>query len=400
MPFDKNVIERMTVIGSPHQEWSDVGCATKALRVLHLTSGNLYGGIETMLVTLAKSRQACPLIEQHFAVCFAGRLLSELAAAQAPIHRLGNVRASRPWLLASARRRLRVILEKETFDAVICHSAWPMAMFGYTTLSSKQRLVFWMHGVPTGRHWIDRWAQRNRPELVICNSRYTAQYAPSVYPRAANCVIYCPIETSREANPVQIRDSIRDELGVPPEDRVIIQVSRMEQWKGQLLHLEALAMLRDVPGWRCWMVGGPQRPKEIDYFRRIAARANELGIGGRVHFLGERNDVKNLLLGADLFCQPNLKPEPFGIVFIEALAAGLPVVATAIGGACEIVADDCGVLTPPENAAALAAALRRLIEDSRLRISLSSTGPSRARQLCSPEIRIEEMYRRLASLTQ
>ena len=81
---------------------------------------------------------------------------------------------------------------------------------------------------------------------------------------------------------------------------------------------------------------------------------------------------------ADIHCQPNTGPEPFGIAFVEALYAGLPVVTTRLGGALEIVNETCGVLVPPGDAGALAAALRRLIADPAERSRLGRAGPARA----------------------
>jgi glycosyltransferase involved in cell wall biosynthesis len=120
-----------------------------------------------------------------------------------------------------------------------------------------------------------------------------------------------------------------------------------------------------------------------------------LGIGGRVHFLGQRSDVPNLLAAADIFSQPNLGAEPFGIVFIEALAAGLPVVTTAMGGPKEIIDESCGIVAPPGNAEQVAASLERLIDSAELRRRLGKHGPERARELCDPGGRIPDLYHAL-----
>jgi peptidoglycan/LPS O-acetylase OafA/YrhL len=99
-----------------------------------------------------------------------------------------------------------------------------------------------------------------------------------------------------------------------------------------------------------------------------------------------------LLAAADIFCQPNTAPEGFGISLIEALVAGLPVVTTELGAASEIVDGACGVLVPPANAPALAAVLRRLIQEPAWRHSLAGSGPARARTLCDPATQIEKLF--------
>jgi glycosyltransferase involved in cell wall biosynthesis len=115
--------------------------------------------------------------------------------------------------------------------------------------------------------------------------------------------------------------------------------------------------------------------------RASAARA---GVSDRVRFLGQRSDVPRLMAAADVYCQPNTGAEPFGIVFVEALYAGLPVVASAAGGALEIVDETCGVLTPVGDPAAVADTLRELLTDPTRRRNLGTNGPMRAAALCDP----------------
>jgi len=193
--------------------------------------------------------------------------------------------------------------------------------------------------------------------------------------------------------------AVRQKLGVSKDTVVIVQVSRMEGLKGHLLHLQVLSGLKDLPGWACWMVGGAQRGVEFEYLNRLKREADRLGIADRVQFLGSRSDVPEILAAADIFCQPNEAPDAFGIVFIEALAAGLPVVTTRIGGAAEIIIhEEC--LIPPGDHEALGKLLRRLINSSEERRTLGRLGPERARSLCDPATQINELHRTLTGLTR
>ncbi|HLL45478.1 MAG TPA: glycosyltransferase family 4 protein, partial [Longimicrobiaceae bacterium] len=185
--------------------------------------------------------------------------------------------------------------------------------------------------------------------------------------------------------------------GTPREDVVIVQTSRMEPWKGHRLHLAALAGLRDLPGWTSWLVGGVQRKEEAAYQRELAGSAERFGIADRVRFVGQRQDVPRILAAADIHFQPNQGPEPFGISFIEALYAGIPVVTTAIGGPREIVDGSCGVLAPPDDPEVLAAALRELIGDPVRRAALGAAGPARAAALCDPAEQVERYRAALES---
>lgn len=340
-----------------------------------------------MLLAQARGRDLCPALENSFALCFAGRLSRELTGAGARVHWLGEARIRQPLTVRRARRNLRELLQRHSFDVAVMHSCWAQAIFAPVVRAAGVPLVFYLHNPTDGRHWLERLARRTAPDAVLCNSEYTAATLARLYPRAHAEVVYCPV-ASPTNNARAEAAATRAELQTHTDAIVIIQVSRMESWKGHALHLEALGLLKDVPGWVCWQVGGAQRPGEEKYLRELKALAHRLGIAERVRFIGERSDVANLLAAADIFCQPNTAPEPFGIVFIEALYARLPIVATSIGGALEIVNDACGMLVEPRNALALAEALRRLIQERTVRARLGAGGPERARELCDPAIQM------------
>ena len=87
------------------------------LRVLHVNAGNLYGGIETMLVTMAREQALCPGLECGFATCFEGRYTEEVRATGATVIPIGAARVSRPWTVWRVRRRLGEILRGDRWDA-------------------------------------------------------------------------------------------------------------------------------------------------------------------------------------------------------------------------------------------------------------------------------------------
>jgi glycosyltransferase involved in cell wall biosynthesis len=364
------------------------------MRVLHVHSGNLYGGVETMLATLARRQDACPEMEPHFALCFEGLLSEELAATGARVHRLPDVRVSRPATVLRARRALAALLRAERFDVIVCHSAWSHALFGKVVRAARLPLAFWSHDAASGTHWLERWARRTPPDLAVCNSLYTARALRSLFPDTRAEVVYCPLDLPDLApfRTPESRAAVRAELDTSPDAAVIIQVSRMEECKGHSLHLRALSSLLKLEGWVCWMVGGSQRLREQAYEERLKAEAAELGLTSRLRFTGQRRDVPRLLAAADIYSQPNTAPESFGLTFVEALHAGLPVVTTALGGATEVLDDSCGLLVPPEDADELAAQLRRLLEDAGLRALFKEAGPARARLLCDPETQVERLF--------
>jgi glycosyltransferase involved in cell wall biosynthesis len=367
------------------------------MRALHLTSGNMYGGVETFLATLAREASTVPDMRSEFAVCWEARLSSELTTLGFAPHVLGPVRISRPHTVLRARQRLHALLDQHRPDVIVCHQPWPCVVFGSAIRRAGFPLVMWVHMAGQGRHWLERLARRTRPDLAICSSRFTAECASQWLSTAHIEHVYCPVSRP-DVDRGATRAAVRQHLQTPARDVVIVQVSRLEAFKGQRILLEALATLRDQPGWICWMVGGPQRSSEAAFLRELRSIADGSGIADRVRFLGERSDVPALLNAADVYCQPNRVPEAFGLSLVEALHAGLPVVTSGIGGACEIVDPSCGMLTPPEDAAALASALHSLIADEYLRARLGVRARLRPHEICDPARQMRRIHDLLLSV--
>lgn len=367
------------------------------MKVLHLSAGNLFGGIETLLTTLARLRHLAPGMEPEFGLCFRGRPWGELAATGAAVHDLGPVRLSRPWTAWRARERLGRVLADARPGVVVVHGPWPHAVFAPVVRRAGVRLVHFAHGATNGRHWLERRAARTPPDLVVANSRFTAGSAGALFTGTRVEAWHLAVAPPSMDGPV--RSEVRSELGTADGAVVILQASRLEPWKGQAVHLAALGRLRDIPGWEFWLAGGAQKAGEAEFLAELRSAAERAGIAGRVRFLGQRADVARLMAAADVFCQPNTGPEPFGIVFVEALYAGLPVVTSGFGGAAEILDETCGALTSPGDPAAVAAALRDLIRDPSRRRALGAAGPGRARSLCDPGRVLRRLSGLLSDLT-
>ncbi len=350
-------------------------------RVLHLAAGNLYGGVETFLVTLAKSPRR---LEHRFALFFEGRLATELRAAGASVEVLGPARLGRPWTLVGPQLRLRRLLSSWRPDLVVYHSTWLKLVAAPALLGYRQALF--VHNQVDPHNRLDRLMARFPPDALLTNSAFTAGSVSTLVPRPMPLVAGCPVEDRTPKEP-EVRRAVRQELGVAEGTTVILQLSRMEPGKGHALLLEALARLGRDAAWECLVVGGAQRPEERAYEERLRAQAAEWGLMDRVRFLGQRADIPRLLTGADVFCHPNVVPEGFGIVFVEAMYASLPVLTTDMGGAREIVDETCGARVPPR-ADALAEVLARWVADPETRRALGRAGRQRAEGLYLPAVRV------------
>jgi hypothetical protein len=148
---------------------------------------------------------------------------------------LGAVRTPAPWTIVRARRRLRRAIEELRPAVAVCHMPWSLAIFGPVLTRQGIPLVFWMHDRADGAHWIERWAGRRRPALVICNSRFTAESLEQLFPRhrPPHDVLYCPVAApERAGSPAEERLAARGELKTASDAVVIVQVGRLEPYKG------------------------------------------------------------------------------------------------------------------------------------------------------------------------
>jgi glycosyltransferase involved in cell wall biosynthesis len=356
------------------------------MKVLHVAAGNAYGGIERMLVTLAATSHA--RLTQEFALAFGGRLERELLETGAVVHRLPSPRASRPVMVWRARRAFAGIVETAHPDAAIFHGAWPYAMLAAACRSAGVRVGFWQHQPVSRPAWPDRWARRVRPDFTIFNSAFTRVRA--AFPDVPGEVIHCPVPVSPPIDPAE-RRRLRRRLGAADEDVVVLLAARLERWKGHEVLLDAASL---APGRiRVWIAGGVQRPGEAGYANALAARASAPALHGVVSLLGDRTDVPVLMRLADVYCQPNLHGEPFGIAIAEAMRAGLPCVVSAAGGAAELLDDSCAMITAPGDAAGIAAALRQLAGDPFQRAGMGRAAAARAAALTDPAGRLDDLER-------
>jgi len=183
--------------------------------------------------------------------------------------------------------------------------------------------------------------------------------------------------------------AVRGELGLDPNDRLLLSVGNLYPVKGHLHLVDALGVLGGRHGAVHLAIAG-----RGDLADSLQARAHELGLGARVHLLGLRSDIPALLAAADAFVLPSLS-EGLPLALLEAMFAGRPIVASEVGEVGAALGDgDAGLLVPAGDSKALAAALGEVLGD-----------PARARELgeraarrAAAEYDVSQMVRRYAAV--
>ncbi len=341
---------------------------TAPLRVMHLSNAMDLGGAE--LVVLEHVRHAGPGIESWVCATRGGGWALDEArrlGAHTLVLRGSGGRAG-------ALRRLADLLRRERVDVVNGHNpagAFYAAVAGrLARVPAILRTEHSVHhpGNAAGALLYNRLLEPPLTVLahrVVCVCEAVRQGQLARTPWAAGKLVVVPNGIS-DAVPGG-RDAARAGLGLAPDDVALVTVASLTPAKAQHVLLEAFARLAAaVPAARLFLAGdGPRRAALED-------RARGLGVAERVRFLGVWRDVPGLLAAADLFVLSSVR-EGLSLSLLEAMRAGRAVVTTDAGGSREAVADGVtGRVVPPGDAAALAAAIRRLRDDPALRARLGA----------------------------
>ncbi len=230
-----------------------------------------------------------------------------------------------------------------------------------------------------------RWAMAQTDALVGV-SDFVARslikgggYAPSKTRGILNAINLTAWDYETDPGPV------RADLGIAADAPVLICVARVFKTKGQGLLIEAIASLKEELPQIKLLIVGQDYPPGNNYTEELKALATRLGVADNVIFTGLRSDVPRLMAAADIMAMPSFE-EPFGLVYAEAMAMKKPVIAFDNGGTPEVVEHEkSGLLSAQDDVPALAANIRRLVTDAKLRAQMGEYGRKQVEQRFVPQ---------------
>ena len=266
------------------------------------------------------------------------------------------------------------------------HLSWPLAAKWALAASVLARLptVATIQLIPEFR--LERSSRLQLRALAAGVDRYIA-VSRDVATELVERFGYNAVEIDRFGGPAPA--GLREQIGGDAARPLVLTPARLDEQKGHPFLLRAAA---ELPGVDFVLAGeGPERAG-------LEALAAELGIADRVHFLGYRADIPQLLAACDVFALPSLY-EGSSLAVLEAMAARRPVVSSAIGGTDELIDDGRdGLLVAPGDATGLASALRRLLDDAGLRKDFAQRARQRVERDFTPTAmtqRVEAIYEEL-----
>jgi glycosyltransferase involved in cell wall biosynthesis len=359
------------------------------MRVLYVNHTATMSGAERSLLGLL--RHLPPGVEPVLA-CPAGPLAAAAGGLGVDVHKLSGTSASlRLHPLHTSRgvaeivwsgMQLARIARRTGARLVHCNSvrAGLACLSGFGPPRSAT-IVHVRDGLPPGRAADLTRRLARRAGLVIANSAWTAARLGldgrgprvEVVPNAVELDLFEGVRLSGE--------SARRRLSLAPASPVLGVVGQLTPWKAQSDAIRAASLLVPrLPDLKLLVVGSVKfrsaatRYDNDGYRASLHRLVDELALRGQVRFLGEREDVPEILRALDVLLVPSWE-EPFGRVVIEAMAAGTAVVATSVGGPAEVITDGVdGLLLPPRDPGRWAAAIRGLLADPARRRSLALAG--------------------------
>lgn len=348
--------------------------------LLILPWGERLGGAEAMIQTVLDGvRQVPREIELDgvgeaphqidLVFCQDGTWPAELRAAGFHVEVVPADRLRHAHRWPGTVARLARIMRARQPDLILNWSA-KTQLFGAPAAAlagMSDRVLWWQHNIPE-RHWLDRCATALPAIAVGCSSQACARGQARLSPRRRTFVVTPGSRTAA------------DRTGEPPASDVPVVglVGRLEPWKGHDRLLRAQALLRER-GQRLHLllVGGDAYDISPDYARSLPALIEELGLGDAVTLTGQVPDAAPYIERMDVLVNAS-EGEPFGIVMLEGMARGVPVVAVAQGGPAEVIEHGrTGLLARSGESAALADALEPLLRSPELRQAIGLAGRRR-----------------------
>lgn len=380
-------------------------------RVLFVDQSADMGGAEFSLLSMARQFAGRCLV----VVCARGTFFDALKGENVPCHvleappsvlgvrrsgGLGQYIRAASGVFTLARRLARLA---RGYDVIYANSMKALVFCAIARLFVRRPLVFHMRDILSPAHFgksrirLITAITNHFVDLLIANSKATEASYLSAGGKCKTTAIYNGFDAGefRAKNRAQARSRIRQELSLAEDACVIGVFSRLAHWKGQHVVIGAI---RDLPDIHLVLVGKALTP-DRDYAEALTEQTKQAGLSDRVHFLGFRRDIAALMTGMDVVVHSSVSPEPFGRVIVEGMLAQVPVIATAAGGALEILEDGrTGYLVPPGDSAALKQKLSDIFADRPAAAEIAGNGRDYAEKHFSPETNIRQINTALDAL--
>lgn len=332
--------------------------------------GEQRGGAELSLLHALRLGRSIG-IEWALAVAADGGIANEARSLGLPVSVYGESRTRDVVGLARSVAVIRRLVRKHDAQLILSWVAQPHVRGALASMWTGVPAVWFRKGGVDPSSRTARWIARLPARAILANSVYTAGRQAALQdaigrPRPIH-VVPSAVDTARfDPDRLRTPSDCRSELGLPKDRPLVVMVGRLQAWKGFHVLIEAMRSIREVvPEAMAVLVGG-EHEGEPGYAASLDRRTEELGLRDAIRITGfvPHETIPRYMQAGDVIVHASIG-EPFGIVVVEAMALGKPVVAANEGGPATVIRDGVdGLLVPPTEPRALSLGISRILRDS------------------------------------
>lgn len=341
-----------------------------------MPSGKDRGGAEEALLQYVAYRASLGAAP-HVITLEPGSLreLLEVHGARVTFIDAGRTRQILRW--ANTVRQIATIARKERTQIILSWMTKGHLYGGPAGLMTRTPAAYYQMGLPD-KGALDRLCRLLPAAGAIgCSDYVTQQQQRVVNYEVMSAPLAADIDRFEKARLLSPRD-LKRRLGFDPDRPLMGMVGRLQRWKGMHVFLDAMAKILEIrPDCQGVIVGGPHH-LELDYAEWLERRIQELGLSGKIMLAGKQKNVPEWMQAMDIFVHASER-EPFGIVVVEAMSLGKPVIATKPGGPEEIIQEGKnGLLIPPNDPGKLVKAIQTYLSDLALSAQIGAAARLRS----------------------
>ena len=365
----------------------------KSILFVH-SSDELYGAdiiLYNLLKGLDRTRFA-PVVVVPTDVAYAGQLSALLQEIDVPTYRI-KMGVLRRMYFRSWRIILFVIYTLmgmwsihrivRRHQIALVHSNTSAVINGAITVRLYRLPHIWhLHEILTKPKWfahnLNRYILNNADKIVCVSHGVAKHFQATTQPTEKIQVLWNGIDTEKFAPQID-GSTWREQWTTNTPDSILFGIiGRISEMKGQHIFLEAAYhVIQEYPNAQFFIIGSPI-PQSMHLLENLKIRATELNLTNKVNFIPFVSNIPEIMQGLDVIVVPSTQPDPLPTVVLEGMASARPVIASAQGGALEmIVPDETGILVEPNDPEALAKAMLRLAENAELRKRMGNDGRAR-----------------------
>ncbi len=284
--------------------------------------------------------------------------------------------------------KIAMLIKKEKIQVVFSNCVREHLYGGLSAWFTRRPATFYWHGFAPSAIF-EKTISLVPAKIIFANSKHTMTKLPKRLISHTK-LVYPGVKVSSK---ILSKSQLRNKLKLPLDTPIITIVGVFMEWKGQEYFIRAIPKVLDTfPTVKFLLVGDTSFSHHKSYASFLKQLAKDMQLEENIIFTGYREDMLDIMYASDIIVHASISPEPFGYVIIESMSVGKPIIATNIGGPCEIIENGKeGILVAPRNPDAIANECIKLLGNHELCVKMGKYGREKVEKYFKAERMIREM---------